>query len=175
VQGFLLAGHVCAVMGYWEYPPLVEKYHVPMAVTGFETLDIANGILATVRMLEAGKTEVENAYSRAVLFDGNKPAQKVINQVFMECDRAWRGIGVIPLSGWRLRPEFSGFDAENRFDVGDIRPQESPLCIAGLIMQGLKKPHDCPAFGKECSTEHPLGATMVSSEGACAAYYKYGR
>ncbi|MCX6065958.1 MAG: hydrogenase formation protein HypD [Chloroflexi bacterium] len=175
VQGFLLAGHVCAVMGYWEYPPLVEKYRVPMAVTGFEPLDLVNGILATVRMLEAGSIEVNNAYGRAVTLDGNKPAQAMIQKVFMECDRKWRGIGMIPLSGWRLRPEYDDFNAETRFDVADITPQESPLCIAGQIMQGLKKPHDCPAFGKECSPEHPLGATMVSSEGACAAYFKYGR
>ncbi len=175
VQGFLLAGHVCAVMGYWEYPPLVEKYRVPMAVTGFEPLDLVNGILATVRMLEAGSIEVNNAYGRAVTLDGNKPAQAMIQKVFMECDRKWRGIGMIPMSGWCLRPEYDDFNAEKRFDVADITPQESPLCIAGQIMQGLKKPHDCPAFGKECSPEHPLGATMVSSEGACAAYFKYGR
>ncbi len=175
VQGFLLAGHVCAVMGYWEYPPLVEKYRVPMAVTGFEPLDLVNGILSTVRLLEAGRIEVDNAYGRAVTFDGNKPAQAMIQKVFMECDRKWRGIGLIPMSGWRLRPEYDGFNAEKRFDVADITPQESPLCIAGQIMQGMKKPHDCPAFGRECTPEHPLGATMVSSEGACAAYYQYGR
>jgi hydrogenase expression/formation protein HypD len=175
VQGFLLAGHVCAVMGYWEYPPLVEKYRVPMAVTGFEPLDLVNGILSTVRLLEAGRLEVDNAYGRAVTFDGNKPAQAMIQKVFMECDRKWRGIGLIPMSGWCLRPEYDGFNAEKRFDVADITPQESPLCIAGQIMQGMKKPHDCPAFGKECTPEHPLGATMVSSEGACAAYYQYGR
>jgi hydrogenase expression/formation protein HypD len=175
VQGFLLAGHVCSVMGYWEYPELAEKYRVPMVVTGFEPLDLVNGILATVRLLEAGKVEVANAYTRLVTFDGNQSAQKIINQVFMECDRPWRGIGVIPQSGWSLRPEFDAFNAEKRFDVADIAPKESPLCIAGQIMQGLKKPHDCPAFGRECTPEHPLGATMVSSEGACAAYYKYGR
>jgi hydrogenase expression/formation protein HypD len=176
VQGFLLAGHVCAVMGYHEYPPLAEKYRVPMAITGFEPLDLVNGILNVVRLLEAGKlTEIDNSYARAVTFDGNKSAQKIIDQVFMECDRAWRGIGVIPMSGWCLRPEFDEFNAEKRFDVGDIRPKESTVCIAGQIMQGRKKPHDCPAFGKECTPENPLGATMVSSEGACAAYYKYGR
>lgn len=173
VQGFLLAGHVCAVMGYHEYPSLAEKYRVPMAVTGFEPLDLAQGILYTVRMLEEGRVEVENAYARTVTFEGNLPAQKTIAQVFEECDRTWRGIGVIPMSGWRLRPEFADFDAEQRFDVGDIQTKESPLCIAGQILQGLKKPHDCSAFGKECTPEHPLGATMVSSEGACAAYYKY--
>jgi hydrogenase expression/formation protein HypD len=175
VQGFLLAGHVCAVMGYHEYPPLLEAYRVPMTITGFEPLDLSQGILETVRMLEAGKVEINNAYARAVTFEGNQPAQKMINQVFMECDRAWRGIGVIPMSGWQLRPEFDAFNAEKRFDVGEILTQESPLCIAGQIMQGLKKPHDCVAFGKQCTPETPLGATMVSSEGACAAYYKYGR
>ena len=175
VQGFLLAGHVCAVMGYWEYLPLAEKYRVPMAVTGFEPLDIVQGILMTVRALEEGRVQVENAYARAVTVQGNRPAQATIEQVFMECDRKWRGIGTIPLSGWRLRPEFNAFDAEKRFDVGDIRSDESPLCIAGQILQGLKKPHDCSAFGAQCTPEHPLGATMVSSEGACAAYYRYGR
>jgi hydrogenase expression/formation protein HypD len=173
VQGFLLAGHVCTVMGYHEYPSLAEKYHVPMAVTGFEPLDMAQGILYTVRMLEQGRVAVENAYSRTVTFDGNLPAQKAIREVFEDCDRTWRGIGMIPMSGWRLREEFAAFDAEKRFDVGSIQTKESPLCIAGQILVGMKKPHDCPAFGKECTPEHPLGATMVSSEGACAAYYKY--
>ena len=175
VQGFLLAGHVCAVMGYHEYPPLLEKYQVPMAITGFEPLDLVQGIYETARMLEAGQVEIVNAYSRAVSFEGNQPAQKMIGQVFIECDRAWRGIGVIPASGWCLRPEFDEFNAEKRFDVGNIVTKESPLCIAGQIMQGLKKPHDCTAFGAQCTPETPLGATMVSSEGACAAYYKYGR
>ena len=175
VQGFLLAGHVCAVMGYHEYPSLLEKYQVPMAITGFEPLDLVQGIYETARMLEAGQVEIVNAYSRAVSFEGNQPAQKMIGQVFMECDRAWRGIGVIPASGWCLRPEFDEFNAEKRFDVGNIVTKESPLCIAGQIMQGLQKPHDCAAFGVQCTPETPLGATMVSSEGACAAYYKYGR
>jgi len=175
VQGFLLAGHVCAVMGYHEYPPLVEKFNIPMVVTGFEPLDIVQGILKTVQLLEAGKMEVANAYQRAVTFDGLKPAQAAINKVFMECDRKWRGIGMIPMSGWNLRPEFDEFNAEKRFEVESIQAEESPLCIAGQILQGLKKPHDCSAFGKECTPERPLGATMVSSEGACAAYYRYGR
>jgi hydrogenase expression/formation protein HypD len=175
VQGFLAAGHVCAVMGYWEYPPIAEQYRTPIVVTGFEPLDLAQGILETVKLLEAGKVEVGNAYGRAVTFEGNKPAQKVIAQVFEPCDRKWRGIGVIPMSGWRLRPEFAAFDAETRFDVQAIQPEESPLCIAGQILQGLQKPHDCPAFGVQCTPENPLGATMVSGEGACAAYYKYGR
>jgi hydrogenase expression/formation protein HypD len=175
VQGFLLAGHVCAVMGYWEYPPLAEKYRVPMAVTGFEPLDIAQGILTVTRALEENRVQVENAYPRAVTFDGNKPAQAMIQKVFMPCDRKWRGIGTIPLSGWCLRPAFDAFNAEKRFDVGEIQTSESPLCIAGKILQGLAKPHDCSAFATQCTPEHPLGATMVSAEGACAAYYKYGR
>ncbi len=174
VQGFLAAGHVCAVMGYWEYPPIAEKYHVPIVVTGFEPLDIVQGILMAVNQLEQGKVEVQNGYPRVVTFEGNRPAQKIIDQVFMECDRKWRGIGLIPASGWRLRPEFAAFDAEARFRVEDIHPQESAVCIAGQILQGMRKPQQCPAFGTQCTPEHPLGATMVSSEGACAAYYRYG-
>lgn len=173
VQGFLAAGHVCAVMGYWEYPPIAEQYNIPIVVTGFEPVDILKGVMETVRLLEQGKNETANAYERAVTFEGNKGAQKLINQVFVECDRKWRGIGMIPMSGWGLHPDYSEFDAEKRFDVADITPEESPVCIAGQILQGLKKPTDCPAFGKECKPESPLGATMVSSEGACAAYYRY--
>lgn len=173
VQGFLAAGHVCAVMGYWEYPPIAEKYQTPIAVTGFEPVDVVRGILALVRQLEEGRAEVENVYERNVTFEGNKPAQAVINQVFQLQDRKWRGIGEIPLSGWGLRPEFAAFDAEQKFDVASIRPEESAICISGLILQGLKKPSECPAFGTDCTPEHPLGATMVSSEGACAAYYQY--
>ena len=175
VQGFLLAGHVCAVMGYWEYPDIATQYGVPMAITGFEPLDIVQGILANVKQLEAGRVDIENSYPRAVTFEGNKPAQKMIDKIFRECDRKWRGIGEIPMSGWELRPEFDAFNAEKRFDVDAITTEESPLCIAGEILQGLKKPHDCAAFGKECTPESPLGATMVSTEGAGAAYYKYGR
>ena len=175
VQGFLLAGHVCAVMGYWEYPEIATRYGIPMAITGFEPLDIVQGILANVQQLEAGRVDVENSYPRAVTFEGNKPAQKMIEKVFQECDRKWRGIGTISMSGWELRPEFDMFNAEKRFDVSAITTEESPLCIAGEILQGLKKPNNCVAFGKECNPEHPLGATMVSTEGACAAYYKYGR
>jgi hydrogenase expression/formation protein HypD len=175
VQGFLAAGHVCAVMGYWEYPPIAERYGVPIVVTGFEPLDIARGILETVRMLERGEVGVGNAYARVVSEAGNRPAQALIEQVFESCDRKWRGIGVIPESGWRLRAGFAEFDAESRWDVAEIQPQESPLCIAGGILQGLKKPLDCAAIGVECTPEHPLGATMVSAEGACAAYYRYGR
>ncbi len=175
VQGFLAAGHVCAVMGYWEYPPIAERYQVPIVVTGFEPVDIVQGILMTVRQLEAGLAEAQNAYPRAVTFEGNKPAQSVIDKVFEPCDRKWRGIGMIPMSGWCLRSEFADYNAETRFQVEQIRPEESSLCISGLILQGLKKPDECPAFGRECSPEHPLGATMVSNEGACAAYYRYRR
>lgn len=174
VQGFLAAGHVCAVMGYWEYKPVAEQYHVPIVVTGFEPIDILQGILMAVRQLEEGRAEVENAYPRAVVYAGNQPAQEMIDRVFMVCDRKWRGIGNIPLSGWCLRPEYARYDAELRFAVSGIAPQESELCLSGAILQGLKKPPDCPAFGKECTPEAPLGATMVSSEGACAAYYRYG-
>jgi hydrogenase expression/formation protein HypD len=175
VQAFLAAGHVCAVMGYWEYPPIAARYHVPIVVAGFEPLDLAQGILMAVRQLEAGRAEVENAYPRAVTLEGNRPAQDVIRRVFELCDRKWRGIGLIPMSGWKLRPEFAEFDAELRFAVNAIQPQESPLCVAGQILQGMKKPHECPAFGAHCTPEHPLGATMVSSEGACAAYFRYRR
>lgn len=175
VQGFLLAGHVCAVMGYHEYLPLVERFHVPMVVTGFEPLDIVRGILETVRLLEDGRADAFNAYRRAVTLAGNQPAQKMIETVFEGCDRKWRGIGTIPMSGWQLRAGFDAFNAEQRFDVETLTAEESPLCIAGQVLQGLKKPQDCPAFGKQCNPERPLGATMVSSEGACAAYYRYGR
>jgi len=175
VQGFLLAGHVCSVMGYWEYPPLAEKYRVPMVVTGFEPLDLLDGIRRTVVQLEAGRHEVENAYARIVTFEGNKPAQKLLAEVFEVTDRAWRGIGVIPKSGWRLRDEYRAFDAEERFHISGIHTQESPLCHSGDVLRGEIKPAECPAFGKECTPRHPLGATMVSSEGACAAYFNYGR
>ena len=174
VQGFLLAGHVCSVMGYHEYPPLAQEFRIPMAVTGFEPLDLVRGTLETVRLLEAGRVGVVNAYPRGVTFAGNRPAQQTIDRVFEPCDRKWRGIGVIPMSGWRLRPEFDAFNAEKKFNVGQIEAQESPLCIAGRILQGLAKPPACPAFGTACTPEHPLGATMVSSEGACAAYHRYG-
>jgi hydrogenase expression/formation protein HypD len=174
VQAFLAAGHVCAVMGYWEYPPLAERYRVPIVVTGFEPVDIMRGIQMAVEQLEEIRCEVENAYSRVVTYAGNQPAQAVIQQVFQSCDRKWRGIGLIPQSGWCLRDEFADFNAELRFSVESIQPEESPLCISGLILQGLKKPHDCTAFGVQCTPESPLGATMVSSEGACSAYYRYG-
>ncbi len=173
VQAFLAAGHVCAVMGYWEYPPIAEKYRVPVVVTGFEPLDICVGILKAVRMLEAGSYKVENEYARVVTYAGNQHGQAIIKEVLMETDRNWRGIGMIPGSGWTLRPEYEKFDAEKRFRVESVRPSESPLCIAGQILQGLKKPNECQAFGKPCTPESPLGATMVSSEGACSAYYRY--
>jgi hydrogenase expression/formation protein HypD len=175
VQALLAAGHVCTVMGYWEYVPLAEEFKVPIVVTGFEPLDIVRGILYTVRQLEDGRAEVENAYTRSVTLEGNQQAQGLINKVLEPCDRKWRGIGVIPQSGWRLREEFRDFDAEERFDVESIQPEESPLCIAGQILQGLRKPPDCSAFGIQCTPEQPLGATMVSAEGACSAYYRYGR
>ena len=175
VQGFLAAGHVCTVMGYHEYEPIAARYRVPIVVTGFEPLDLVQGIRLTVEQLESGRAEVENAYTRAVTRQGNAAAQQVIGQVFEVCDRNWRGIGRIPASGWRLRREYADFDAELRFEVQALRSEESPLCIAGQILQGLRRPADCAVFGGECTPEHPLGATMVSSEGACAAYYRYGR
>lgn len=175
VQAFLAAGHVCAVMGYWEYPAIAEKYHTPIVVTGFEPVDLLRGVLAAVKQLEAGRGEVENAYPRAVTIDGNRPAQDIIRRVFTLRDRKWRGIGLIPMSGWGLSDEFSAYDAETRFAVDGIVTQESPLCIAGEILQGLKKPHHCAAYGKECTPTTPLGAPMVSAEGACAAYHRYHR
>lgn len=175
VQAFLAAGHVCSVMGTWQYEPLVEKYQAPIVVTGFEPLDVLEGIRRTVQQLEEGRAELENAYPRAVRPEGNLPAQKMLADVFEVTDRGWRGIGVIPQSGWRLREAYRDFDAETRFAVGDIRTQESTLCHSGEVLKGRIKPNQCPAFGKECTPRTPLGATMVSSEGACAAYYQYGR
>ena len=175
VQGFLAAGHVCAVMGYWEYGPIADKYRTPVVVTGFEPLDLLQGTYMAVRALEAGRFGVENQYTRAVTREGNGPAQELLREVFTTVDRPWRGIGTIPMSGFDLREEFIEFDAVQRFDVEAIAPPENEVCIAGEIMRGLKKPHDCPAFGTDCTPEHPLGAPMVSSEGACAAYYQYGR
>lgn len=175
INGFLAAGHVCSVMGYWEYPPIAERFKVPIVVTGFEPLDLLDGIRRTVIQLEAGKHEVENAYERVVSFEGNRPAQKLLSEVFEVTDRAWRGIGVIPKSGWRLNADYREFDAEYSFEITGIHTQESPLCHSGDVLRGVIKPAACPAFGKECSPRHPLGATMVSSEGACAAYFNYGR
>lgn len=175
VQAFLAAGHVCSVMGYWQYQPLVERYHVPIVVTGFEPLDVLLGIRIAVEQLESGKAELANAYSRAVTFPGNETAQQMLMQVFELTDRTWRGIGTIPSSGWRLRDTYRRFDAEAKFAVGDIHTQESALCRSGDVLRGRIKPNACPAFGKQCTPRTPLGATMVSSEGACAAYYRYGR
>ncbi|TDA65047.1 MAG: hydrogenase formation protein HypD [Chloroflexi bacterium] len=175
VQGFLLAGHVCTVMGYRDYLPLADQYRVPMAVTGFEPLDLVQGILQVVRMLEKGEVEVQNAYQRAVSAEGNRAAQSIIQRTFQAVDRNWRGIGTIPMSGWGLLPELAEFDAEKRFSVEDIHTAESPVCIAGEILQGLKKPYQCPAFGQQCTPSNPLGAPMVSAEGACSAYYRYAR
>jgi hydrogenase expression/formation protein HypD len=175
VQGFLAAGHVCAVMGYEEYFPLAKKYHVPIVVTGFEPLDILHGLLMTVQQLEAGRAEVENQYSRAVRREGNQPAQDLIRKIFRVVPRKWRGIGEIPQSGLGLSDAYANFAAERRFGLAERRVDEPAECIAGLILQGLKKPHECSAFGTRCTPEHPFGATMVSSEGACAAYYRYRR
>jgi len=175
IQGFLAAGHVCTVMGYEEYIPLAEKYRVPIVVTGFEPVDILQGIYMAVKQLEEGRVAVENQYARSVRREGNVPAKQLMSQVFTVTDRKWRGIGEIPTSGYRLRDEFADHDAEKIFHVSEIKAEESPLCIAGLVLQGLKKPRECGAFGKQCTPEHPLGAPMVSSEGACAAYYHFRR
>jgi hydrogenase expression/formation protein HypD len=175
VQGFLAAGHVCAVMGYEEYLPLAARYQVPIVVTGFEPLDILQGVLMCVEQLEAGRAEVENQYARAVRREGNVSARRIVEEVFTVTSRKWRGVGEIPDSGYRLREEFADFDAERRFGVADQTAEESAECLSGLILQGLKKPHECPAFGVRCTPERPLGATMVSNEGACAAYYRYRR
>ena len=175
VQAFLAAGHVCSVMGFAEYVPIVEEYMVPIVVTGFEPLDVLEGIRKTVAQLEAGEATAANAYTRAVNFDGNAAAQKLIADVFETTDRNWRGIGMIPGSGWELSERYADFDAAVRFDVGDIDTKEPEVCRSGEVLQGLIKPNECEAFGKECTPRKPLGATMVSSEGACAAYYTYGR
>jgi hydrogenase expression/formation protein HypD len=175
VRGFLGPGHVCSIMGVREYEPITERYGVPIVVTGFEPVDMLEGILRVVRALERDAPAVENQYGRSVREDGNPSARKLVEDVFDVCDRKWRGVGTIPASGYRLRPGYEGQDAERRFAVRDIAPLESPECISGLILRGLKKPHDCPAFGTRCTPETPLGATMVSSEGACAAYHAYGR
>lgn len=175
VQGFLGPGHVCAVMGYGDYEAISAKYRVPIVVSGFEPLDILQGTLMTIRQLEAGRAEVENQYSRALNREGNESAQKLVFNVFETSDRAWRGVGTIPNSGYRLRPEFAEYDAEKLFDVQRIDTREPSICISGEILRGIKKPYDCAAFGTSCDAQHPLGATMVSAEGACAAYYVYGR
>ncbi len=175
VQAFLAAGHVCCVMGTGEYPPLCDKYDIPIVVTGFEPLDILEGIRRTVLQLESGRHELENAYPRAVRAEGNAAAKEMLLDVFEVTDRAWRGIGMIPSSGWRLSAEYRDYDAEHRFAVTDIHTEESAVCRSGEVLQGLIKPHECSAFGTLCTPRNPLGATMVSSEGACAAYYLYRR
>jgi len=175
VQGFLGPGHVCTVMGYREYEAIARHYRVPVVITGFEPVDLLDGVLRTVRQLEAGEASVDNQYSRVVDRDGNAAAQRLIWSAFEVCDRKWRGVGTIPKSGLRLRYELHGYDAERRFDVGALDTREPAECISGQILRGLKKPHDCPAFGTRCTPASPLGATMVSAEGACAAYYAYGR
>ena len=175
VQGFLAAGHVCTVMGFTEYGPIAEKYRVPIVVTGFEPLDILQGVYMCVQQLEQGRAEVENQYTRSVRREGNQVAQRLIRDVFRVIPRKWRGVGEIPCSGFALSEKYADFDAERRFGVADYTAEESGECISGLILQGVKKPHECTAFGTRCTPEHPLGATMVSSEGACAAYYQYRR
>jgi hydrogenase expression/formation protein HypD len=175
VRGFLAAGHVCAVMGYTEYEPIARKYGVPIVVTGFEPLDILQGIYMTIRQLEEGRAEVENQYARAVHREGNRAAMELIREVFEVVPRKWRGVGEIPASGLGLRAKYASLDAERRFGIGDRVVEESAVCISGSILRGISKPHDCPAFGSDCTPEHPLGATMVSTEGACAAYYHYRR
>jgi hydrogenase expression/formation protein HypD len=175
VQAFLGPGHVCAVMGEAEYTEIARRYRVPIVITGFEPVDLLEGIRRAVKQLEEGRAEVENGYARAVAIDGNPPARRMVEWVFEVADRSWRGIGAIPRSGLRLREEFAALDAERVFDVGEIRAAESELCMAGEVLKGMCKPSQCPAFGKECTPQSPLGAPMVSSEGACAAYFNYGR
>lgn len=175
IQGFLAAGHVCTIMGTEEYYPLVERYHIPIVVTGFEPADLLQGILMTVRQLEKGEARLENQYSRVVRPEGNPEAKKIIYQAFETGDREWRGIGTIPRSGYHLRPEFHAYDANIKFDVNIEEAKESEECIAGLVLKGIKKPHECPQFGKGCTPSIPLGAPMVSSEGACAAYYHFSQ
>jgi hydrogenase expression/formation protein HypD len=175
VEAFLAAGHVCTVMGVHEYPPLVERWKIPIVVTGFEPLDILEGVRRAVHQLEGGIAELENAYPRAVASEGNKAAQALLEDVFEVTDRGWRGIGTIPQSGWRLSPKYAAFDAEKRFEVGGIEVEESAVCRSGEVLQGFIKPHECSAFGTTCTPRNPLGATMVSTEGACSAYYLYRR
>jgi hydrogenase expression/formation protein HypD len=175
VQAFLGPGHVCAVMGLSECETVGRQFGVPVVVTGFEPLDLLTGVLLAVKQLEEGRAETENAYPRVVRPEGNPESRRVIQEIFEVCDRKWRGLGLIPSSGFRLRAEYRAYDAEERFGVGDIETRESPVCISGEILRGRKTPRDCPAFGKECTPRTPLGATMVSAEGACAAYHAYGR
>ncbi|HYC71925.1 MAG TPA: hydrogenase formation protein HypD [Opitutaceae bacterium] len=175
VQAFLGPGHVCTVVGYREYEPIAAGFRLPIVISGFEPVDLLEGVLEAVRLLEKGEARVENQYRRVVRRDGNPASQRLLDEVFEVCDRKWRGIGIIPKSGYRLRHEFRAHDAERRFELEAVEAAESPACISGQILKGLKKPKDCPAFGRTCSPQSPLGATMVSAEGACAAYYAYGR
>jgi hydrogenase expression/formation protein HypD len=175
VDAFLAAGHVCSVMGTWQYGPLVEAHGIPIVITGFEPIDVLEGIRQVVAQLESGEAHLANAYARVVSEAGNVTAQRMLADVFEVCDRRWRGIGEIPASGWRLSDRYRDLDAEARFDVADVDAPESSLCRSGEVLQGMIKPHECAAFGRECTPRHPLGATMVSSEGACAAYYQYRR
>jgi hydrogenase expression/formation protein HypD len=175
VQAYLAAGHVCAVMGWEEYEEISETFRVPIVPTGFEPVDILQGILMVVEQLEGKQAQVINQYSRAVTREGNRIARRQIDEVYEICDRKWRGIGLIPASGLSIRDAYRAYDAAAKFDVGSIQTNEPEVCISGIVLQGLKKPHQCPAFGTDCTPEHPLGATMVSDEGACAAYYKYHR
>jgi hydrogenase expression/formation protein HypD len=175
IQGFLAAGHVCAIMGIDEYYPLADRYKIPVVVTGFEPVDLVQGILMVVRQLEKGEYKLENQYSRVVPPKGNPEAQKIIEQVFEVSDREWRGIGNIPMSGYEMRAAFSAFDANKKFNVNIEKVPESEECIAGLVLKGIKKPFECPQFGKKCKPQSPMGAPMVSSEGACAAYYHFSQ
>lgn len=175
VQGFLAAGHVCTIMGMQEYDDLAKKYQVPIVVTGFEPLDILQGLYMCIKQLEQGSMQAENQYTRSVLEQGNHPAQQIIAEVFQVLPRKWRGIGEIPQSGWGVREKYQAFDAEYHFRLEAIQVNEPPQCISGQVLRGLKKPYECAAFGTQCTPDYPLGATMVSSEGACAAYYKYRR
>ncbi len=175
VQAFLGPGHVCTVMGLGEYTPIAARYQVPIVVTGFEPLDLVDGVRRAVEQLEAGRGEVDNAYGRAVRRDGNPEGRRVMDEVFEVCDRSWRGVGNIPKSGLSLRYEYRDYDAARRFEVEDIETREPEACISGRVLRGLAKPDECPEFRSNCTPEHPLGATMVSSEGACAAYFAYGR
>ncbi len=173
IDAFLAAGHVCSIMGYWQYHSLAEKYKIPIVVTGFEPLDLLQGILAAVKQLEKGEYRVENQYARVVREKGNIPAQEIIARVYEEGYQMWRGIGTIPSSGWHLKKEFEMFDADKKFQINIEKVKENAECIAGDIMKGIKKPYQCPHFGKACTPQNPLGAPMVSSEGACAAYYNF--
>jgi hydrogenase expression/formation protein HypD len=173
IDAFLAAGHVCSIMGYWQYPELSRKYKIPIVVTGFEPLDMLNGILAAVKQLESGKYETENQYKRIVKEKGNKEAQNIIDKIYEEGDQMWRGIGTIPNSGWHIKKEYEEFDANKKFKIQIEEAPENDVCIAGDVMKGIKKPFECAAFSKECTPQNPLGAPMVSSEGACAAYYNF--